>query len=85
MSLPRWLRAIFRVQRERVVNAGDVAFLLEGEAWRRVTPREQPDLFSELDVCRECGCTELRACPGGCFWVGHGLCSRCVAGFGGSD
>ena len=38
-----------------------------------------------LEVCRECGCTDELACPGGCFWVGAGLCSRCVAGFGGTD
>lgn len=28
--------------------------------------------------CRVCGCTEMRACPGGCLWVEHNLCSRCV-------
>jgi len=28
--------------------------------------------------CRICGCTDERACPGGCFWVGKDLCSRCV-------
>jgi hypothetical protein len=34
--------------------------------------------------CRLCGCTEERACPGGCGWVlapkqmGH-LCSACAA------
>jgi len=33
--------------------------------------------------CAICGCTDERACEGGCFWVftfsaGVGLCSRCV-------
>lgn len=28
-------------------------------------------------VCKTCGCTDSRACPGGCYWVGVGLCSRC--------
>jgi len=28
--------------------------------------------------CRSCGCTEERACPGGCAWVEPGLCSACV-------
>lgn len=33
-------------------------------------------------TCRVCGCTEDRACPGGCWWVAdvdeHGdLCSQC--------
>lgn len=28
--------------------------------------------------CRACGCTDTRACPGGCSWVLPGLCSACV-------
>jgi hypothetical protein len=32
--------------------------------------------------CRVCGCTENRACPGGCFWVEDDLCSACAEGFG---
>lgn len=28
--------------------------------------------------CRKCGCTELHACPGGCWWVGPDLCSACA-------
>jgi hypothetical protein len=31
------------------------------------------------EVCRHCGCTELDACEGGCFWVAPGLCSACSA------
>lgn len=30
------------------------------------------------DACEKCGCTEERACPGGCSWVRPGLCSRCA-------
>lgn len=29
--------------------------------------------------CRVCGCTDERACPGGCWWVEVDLCSRCAA------
>lgn len=29
-------------------------------------------------ACRECGCTELQACPGGCWWVEGDLCSSCA-------
>ena len=35
-------------------------------------------------TCRNCGCTDLSACPGGCSWIevnyrtGNGLCSRCA-------
>lgn len=28
--------------------------------------------------CRVCGCTDDRACPGGCSWVDEGLCSACA-------
>ncbi len=28
-------------------------------------------------VCRECGCTDHAACPGGCIWVQPDLCSTC--------
>lgn len=27
--------------------------------------------------CRGCGCTDDRACPGGCSWLEPGLCSSC--------
>lgn len=78
-----WIRG--RLGRaERVVPAGDIAFLLDREEWRSVTPRERPDLF-ELEVCRGCGCTDLAACPGGCWWVAAGLCSRCWPVYGGTD
>jgi hypothetical protein len=33
-------------------------------------------------VCRECGCTDERACPGGCSWVEPDLCSACVEAAG---
>lgn len=29
-------------------------------------------------ACRRCGCTDDRACPGGCYWVEPNLCSACV-------
>lgn len=29
-------------------------------------------------VCRVCGCSQFRACPGGCYWVEDDLCSACV-------
>jgi len=30
-------------------------------------------------ACSVCGCTDDKACPGGCFWVKPGLCSACAA------
>lgn len=32
----------------------------------------------EVRACRKCGCTQFRACPGGCRWVEDDLCSRCA-------
>lgn len=32
---------------------------------------------SEKRTCRVCGCTDMRACPGGCSWVEVDLCSAC--------
>jgi hypothetical protein len=35
-------------------------------------------------ICRGCGCSDLRACPGGCSWVmldietPSGFCSECA-------
>lgn len=29
-------------------------------------------------VCEKCGCTDTRACPGGCTWATEKRCSRCV-------
>lgn len=87
MTIRAWLtglREFVRRRRERVVQAGDIAFLFEADAWRRVGPNERPDLF-EAEVCRGCGCTEFRACPGGCWWVARGLCSRCWSTYGGTD
>lgn len=31
----------------------------------------------EKRKCRICGCTDDKACPGGCYWVGRDLCSKC--------
>lgn len=28
-------------------------------------------------ACRVCGCTEAKACPGGCHWIEPDLCSAC--------
>lgn len=32
---------------------------------------------TEQRACRVCGCTEYRACHGGCCWVEADLCSAC--------
>lgn len=34
--------------------------------------------MNRVRSCRLCGCTDARACPGGCSWAGELLCSACV-------
>lgn len=43
--------------------------------------RARDELVLERGVCRACGCTDERACEGGCAWVDvdHTLCSTCAA------
>lgn len=48
---------------------------------------EPDDLITFGDVndggqCWQCGCTDERACPGGCWWVADDLCSACWSGKG---
>jgi len=35
------------------------------------------DIILNIRRCRVCGCTDKKACPGGCHWVQNNLCSRC--------
>jgi hypothetical protein len=39
-----------------------------------------PDETVPPSACKVCGCTWSNACPGGCHWVGPGLCSSCAEG-----
>lgn len=34
--------------------------------------------MARIKTCRGCGCTDARACPGGCSWVTADLCSACA-------
>lgn len=45
--------------------------------WRRQVAEWQAE--EQGGVCRVCGCTDLVACPGGCYWVEPDLCSQCAA------
>lgn len=36
-------------------------------------------IYAGLETaCRLCGCSESKACRGGCYWIEPGLCSACV-------
>ena len=34
-------------------------------------------MSDQIGKCRVCGCDDLHACKGGCYWVEPGLCSQC--------
>lgn len=52
---------------------------LEAEALHEAMLAGLADILLELGpICRVCGCTEERACEGGCTWVAADLCSACV-------
>jgi hypothetical protein len=57
----------------------DVCARLEAAAAAAPTIRTDGKfVFSAQGVCRVCGCTDERACPGGCVWAEPNLCSRCA-------
>jgi hypothetical protein len=31
----------------------------------------------KIRKCRFCGCTDKKACPGGCWWIAKDVCSAC--------
>jgi hypothetical protein len=47
---------------------------------RRVRGKRNP----VAGVCTSCGCTDARACDGGCGWANpeHTICTTCVRGVG---
>lgn len=61
-----------RVELQRVEEHCGVDGAVSIGAWH--------DLMRALGMkprCRRCGCTDERACPGGCSWHGIGVCSSC--------
>jgi hypothetical protein len=38
---------------------------------------EHDQVEASAPACRVCGCTEMNACPGGCYWIEPDLCSAC--------
>lgn len=53
--------------------------ILEGEEMDAREAARQARIAAGVEhACASCGCSETRACPGGCVWAGPTLCSRCV-------
>lgn len=62
-------------------SGGLFAELLDGEDddedYADIT-RQARIAAGEEHACLVCGCSESRACPGGCVWATPTLCSRCA-------
>lgn len=52
------------------------------EAFAGDMPRRLDLVSIGVQSCRECGCTDNHACPGGCSWEEPDLCSSCAPGGG---
>lgn len=64
-------KMIFRKQREK--GRGMVIYLAAAQltaAGTRLVKANPP-------ICIGCGCTDAKACPGGCTWAAPGWCSAC--------
>lgn len=66
-SLSLWEPA--EAQRRAVESAISMAVFERGRQARIAAGKET--------ACRGCGCSESRACPGGCAWLSAGWCTAC--------
>lgn len=60
---------------------GDAVYAIAVAGRDRLADPEQDPLEAaedDLQTCRDCGCTDLEGCPGGCWWVEPDLCSSCA-------
>lgn len=48
------------------------------ERARREFARQRRIAAGREQACASCGCSESRACSGGCVWASKAVCSRCV-------
>lgn len=82
-EMRHWQREFFRLQGQLKKGYVPVTKQLRDEALAKSKEAEAKvdELVAAiLDTphCRECGCTNDMACPGGCFWVEEDLCSACA-------
>ena len=88
-------RVLVRLRHQRVASLASAEVLRRTRHPRAAQQllAAAEDLAAEIDsveaggdprrrACQVCGCTQERACPGGCVWVGAptgvDLCSRCA-------
>ena len=54
------------------------AMAIMKECARKEFDRQQAIAAGQETACRGCGCSDSRACSGGCVWATPVLCSRCL-------
>jgi hypothetical protein len=80
--------ALARERMERAMIIAELERRDRAERGRRGDPDEDDPMSQKpkpkkIDYndprreCRVCGCTNARACPGGCSWIEPDLCSKC--------
>lgn len=71
---------VWMVESRRCPECGKRISKREVDFFGRCLPCYEKDAWDEPGVrtCRVCGCTDLLACSGGCYWVEEDLCSRCA-------
>lgn len=63
---------------ERLRCAGFAAYRGKQHPAVIITRRGRTAVRSLARMCIKCGCTDARACNGGCHWVSTDICSGCV-------
>lgn len=86
VNIPDEVFQVLAEKHKEVISAAGKFCELWAKDWREKAFRLEKKMQStigdpvqEQRACRVCGCTDDRACPGGCYWVEDDLCSRCAA------
>jgi hypothetical protein len=64
---------------ELLLERADEVLVAAGLVLGHFEDKRQARIAAGLEhACTVCGCSESRACPGGCVWATERLCSRCA-------
>lgn len=74
------LLAVANLRGIGVLRLRDIREAMGMEGIEFATPTEGEVQSDVRGICSVCGCTDGRACPGGCEWANeeHTLCTRCA-------
>lgn len=76
-GLQRVADALNRLAREERLSRTDAKWQAE-RSFAVMSGEYVPGVGVRVRRCSVCGCTDDRACPGGCSWVDASLCSTCA-------